>query len=311
MAATNPSYYQSGVCQDIKKKEHCFHLYMNQRGQEAPDGANQIIIKESGLPWRFGTTGVDDWTIRDGPAANANLVARARGMQVSVGKADDDWFYCHSILFTDTRFKGSSLMVLGDYITGKDGEWAIVGGTGEFGYAQGVVTTKEIQHYNATTGRIWELRIRVFSLCISEMKKMGPWGGVGGTAFDIPKPPLSLQTVTVGYGDVVNSIAFSYTDEDGQKKIAGPWGGESALTTTITLAASEVIKQVIGTTDVPIVGGDTIVTSLNLVSNLKTYGPYGKANGTIFSSLVPEGKAVTGFYVRAGASINALGVYFN
>jgi hypothetical protein len=65
--------------------------------------------------------------------------------------------------------------------------------------------------------------------------KLGPWGGQGGTAFDIPEPPLSLQTVTIGYGDVINCIAFSYTDQAGQKKTAGPWGGsDGALTKTVS-----------------------------------------------------------------------------
>lgn len=63
---------------------------------------------------------------------------------------------------------------------------------------------------------------------------MGPWGGVRGTAFDIPEAPLSLQTVTIGYGDVINSIAFSYTGQDGQTKTAGPWGGDGPLTTKVS-----------------------------------------------------------------------------
>lgn len=65
------------------------------------------------------------------------------------------------------RFKGSSLKVLGDLIAEKDCQWAIIGGTGEFAYAQGVVNAKTFQSFG--TGRIWELRIRAFCLCVSEM----------------------------------------------------------------------------------------------------------------------------------------------
>ena len=50
-----------------------------------------------------------------------------------------------------------------------DGEWAIVGGTGEFAYANGVVTGKIVENVHPTDGRIWELRIRVFCLCIPEV----------------------------------------------------------------------------------------------------------------------------------------------
>ncbi|OEL33132.1 hypothetical protein BAE44_0005849 [Dichanthelium oligosanthes] len=276
MAATNPSYYQSGVCQDIRQKEHRFHLYMNQRAHDTPGANEKLVVPPAGSMW--GTIFIDDFTIRDGPAANANLVARARGMHVADGIADSNWLFCHNIIFTDTRFKGSSLMMRGDFINEDDGEWAIVGGTGEFAYAHGVVTAKT---------------------------KMGPWGGEGGIPCDIPQPPQSLETVTIGcYGDAINSVAFSYTDQAGQKKTAGPWGGDGPLTTTIKLAPSEVIKQVLGTT------GDNVVTSLTLVSNLRTYGPFGKPNGTPFSSQVPDGKSVTGFFARAGASVNALGICY-
>ena len=63
---------------------------------------------------------------------------------------------------------------------------------------------------------------------------MGPWGADGGTAFDITELPRSLQTMTIRCGDVINSIGFSYTDQAGQKKIAGPWGGDGALSVTVS-----------------------------------------------------------------------------
>ncbi|KAG2558248.1 hypothetical protein PVAP13_8NG124601, partial [Panicum virgatum] len=137
--------------------------------------------------------------------------------------------------------------------------------------------------------------------------EIGPWGGDGGTSFDIPKPPRSLQTVTIRCGDAINSIAFTYTNRAGQKRTAGPWGGDGPLTATITLAPFESIKQVLGTTD--IVGGETVVTSLTFISNARTYGPFGETKGSAFSSQIPGNKPVAGFHARAGASVNALGVY--
>ncbi|KAJ1255350.1 hypothetical protein BS78_K257900 [Paspalum vaginatum] len=314
MAGTNPSYYQSGACRDIRQKEHHFHLYLSEHLESSPHG-NQKVIVNPNLPNLFGLTAANDWNVRDGPAISANIVARARGMLLGTGKSDENWLYCFSIIFNDARFKGSSIKMLGDFSVGangvgKDGEWAIVGGTGDFAYAQGVVTAKLLENMGPTYHHMWELHIRVFCLCIfPEVKMMGPWGGNGGEAFDIPKPPRSLQTVTIQWGDVINSVAFSYTNQAGQKKNAGPWGGDNgAVTVMIKLAPSEVIKQVLGTTGK--VGEDTVVASLTLVSNIRTYGPFGKANGTPFSSQVPDGKSVAGFYARAGASVNALGVYY-
>ncbi|KAF6981678.1 hypothetical protein CFC21_000140 [Triticum aestivum] len=309
MAATDPSYYQSGVCQDIKQKEHLFHLYMNQIFDGTPNANQQAIVKP-GLPFGFGHTVANDWTIGDGPAADANLVARARGMHMGVGKVDENWLFCHNILFTDTRFKGSSLKVLGDFVSKEDSEWAIVGGTRKFAYAHGVVVAKILPNVPPAPARTWELRISAFCLCIPKVTpvtKMGLWGGNGGISFDITEMPRSLQTVTIRCGDVINSVMFSYTDQAGHKKIAGPWGGDGALTVTITLAPSEFIRQVLGTTGT--VGGETVVTSLSFVSSVTTYGPFGKANGTPFGSQVPDGNNIGGFYVRVGGFVNALGVY--
>ncbi|KAF8732147.1 hypothetical protein HU200_016114 [Digitaria exilis] len=281
---------------------------MNQRGEDQTS-----IASSPTLPHGFGSAVANDWIIREGPAANTNIVARVRGITVSSGKTDENWLFCHSILFTDTRFKGSSLKVHGDFVGGKDGEWAIVGGTGEFAYARGVITAKLIENWHPANGRLWELDIRAFCLCVPEVMpqtNMGPWGGDGGLAFDILESPRSLQTVTIRCGDVVNSIAFSYVDQGGQKKTAGPWGGDGngdALTATIKLAPSETIQQIVGTTGTA--GEDTVVTSLSLVSNIRTYGPFGKATGTPFNSQVPSNKIIVGFHARAGASVNAIGVY--
>ena len=104
MAATNPSYYESGVCEDIRQqKEHRFHLYMFQQLEGTPNGNQKVVVNPS-LSMLFGVIAAQDWVIRDGSAANANLVARARGMQLGSGKAEQNWLMCFSISFTDTRF---------------------------------------------------------------------------------------------------------------------------------------------------------------------------------------------------------------
>ena len=83
MAATNPSYYESGVCEDIRQqKEHRFHLYMFQHLEGTPNG-NQKVVVNPGLPMLFGVVSANDWTICDGPAANANIVAGAHGKHIA------------------------------------------------------------------------------------------------------------------------------------------------------------------------------------------------------------------------------------
>jgi hypothetical protein len=105
-SSSNPAYYQSGVCQDIRQTEHRFHLYMTQWGVGTINSNEKFAVS---VPGCFGAIAVDDFTIRDGPAPNANLVGRARGMHVCNGIGDDHWLFCHSILFTDTRFSSPHL----------------------------------------------------------------------------------------------------------------------------------------------------------------------------------------------------------
>ena len=106
MAATSPSYYQSGLCQEVKQKEHQFHLYMFQHVQSTPGGGNQlVIVSPPNTVKGFGVTAANDWTICDGPVeSTANIVARARGLHIQAGKADTNWLFCYSIVFTDARF---------------------------------------------------------------------------------------------------------------------------------------------------------------------------------------------------------------
>lgn len=55
--------------------------------------------------------------------------------------------------------------------------------------------------------------------------------------------------------------------------------------------------------------GDTIVTSLTILTNVGTYGPFGNENGTPFNLPKNDGDKVVGFFGRAGLFLNALGVY--
>lgn len=57
-------------------------------------------------------------------------------------------------------FKGSTLKLLGNIGPADDGEWAIVGGTGELTLAQGVVSFKKVQGGSGMIIR--ELKFRVF-----------------------------------------------------------------------------------------------------------------------------------------------------
>lgn len=48
-------------------------------------------------------------------------------------------------------------------------------------------------------------------------------------------PPCRLKSVTIGSDMVVDSIAFSYSDCNGQQHTAGPWGGYRGSNYTVSV----------------------------------------------------------------------------
>lgn len=67
------------------------------------------------------------------------------------------------------------------------------------------------------------------------------------------------------------------------------------------------MKKVSGTTGD--FNGATVVTSLSIVTNVKTYGPFGNVNGSPFSIPEKDGGSVVGFFGSFGSLVDALGVY--
>lgn len=53
------------------------------------------------------------------------------------------------------------------------------------------------------------------------------------------------------------------------------------------------------------------ITSLKFVSNLRSYGPFGKGGGTLFHSPMQSVGCIVGFFGRSDRYLNAIGVYMN
>ncbi|KAL6851968.1 hypothetical protein ACP4OV_020153 [Aristida adscensionis] len=272
------------------------NLYMHRIGDGA--GVNQTTILDKG--YGFGHIAVNNWTIYDGPGTAAKLVARGQGLHINGG----DWRPSFSIVFEkDSSFKGSTLEVAGVHMD--EGQWAIVGGTGQFAFASGVMTMK---HIDKGTGRNVD-EITLEGLCPllkgspTLVTKIGPWGGSGGTDFDVTKPPHRLVSVTIRSGDYIDALGFSYVDQAGDKHDIAPWGGSGGRPDTILLEPTEFVKELSGTTD------NNLVSSLTFVTNVRTYGPFGKVVGTPFSVPLPGNGSIVGFFGRTGALVDAIGVY--
>jgi hypothetical protein len=68
------------------------------------------------------------------------------------------------------------------------------------------------------------------------------------------------------------------------------------------------VKEVSGTFAV-YAGVVNVINSIKLVTNVKTYGPFGLENGTSFSVPVQGNSGVAGFFGRSGKFLDAIGVY--
>ncbi|KAG2620658.1 hypothetical protein PVAP13_3NG227400 [Panicum virgatum] len=276
------------------------YLHHNCRGPRA----NQATLLNPPL---MGELAVNNWTVYDGPGPDAKLVARAQGLHINAG----NWHNSFSLVFEDGRFKGSTLQVMGVVV--EHGEWAIVGGTGELAMATGVIYKRFHEHNQ--DGNVMELTIQGFCRRLNnhlpsvpyDTHMIGPWGGHGGSPKDITEPPKRLESITVKSGVVIDSITFTYIDQTGKKHTAGPWGGSGGSPYKIQLAASEFVKEISGTYGT--FDGATVITSLKIVTNVQTFGPWSTEIGTPFSVPVQKGSGIVGFFARAGKYLDAIGVH--
>ncbi|CAM0914172.1 unnamed protein product [Alopecurus aequalis] len=278
---------------ELQPREHVLLLY--------PFQVTQGFPRENQKPIG-GSNYAINWTVYDGPNPdNAKLVARLQGIYYKDSNATAD------LLFVDERFP-SSLKIAG-FIENTN-ELAIVGGTGEFAFAQGIVKARYFDN-TTPTARVREFQILAMVPTLRNptptlVTKDGPWGGSGGDDFDITELPLHLESLTIASSDVVDSLAFSYIDQAGKRHTAGPWGGDGGLKKTIQLAPTETVTKIVGTTGD--FGGNTVVTSISIATNLRTYGPFGKEKASHFNTATGN-NIIVGFFVRAGIFVDNLGVY--
>ncbi|XP_062213392.1 protein GOS9-like [Phragmites australis] len=149
---------------------------------------------------------------------------------------------------------------------------------------------------------------------MSSVVKLGTWGGDGGSACDITVAPQRLESITIRWGKVLDSIAFTYRDREGQLHTAGPWGGnggEKADPDTITLGPSEYVTEVAWSVGpFKLKNVDRCISSIKFVTNHATYGPFGYGvDSTHHSMPVLNNGSIVGMFARAGDYLDAIGFY--
>lgn len=301
MANFEITHYEGALVENTKISFR--NLYLR-RFSSGPD-KNQLVLIDGYGSTDLGLTAANNWAIYDGIGPEAELVARAQGLHTNVA---GNWYNSFIMVFEIQRFKDSTLEIMGATVE-KEGEWAIVGGTGGFAMARGVIHRKV--HENTADGEILELTIDAFCRRkLPILTKLGPWGIQGPKTHDIQDKPERLESVTIRHGASINAMSFSYIDQAGQIHAAGPFGTDVAGHVTKTvLGPEEYVMEITGTID----NTYKCLATLELVTNIKTYG-YGKppAQGTPFSASVPKNGRVVGFFGTSGFEVpwlSSIGVY--
>ncbi|KAJ4786460.1 jacalin lectin family protein [Rhynchospora pubera] len=155
-------------------------------------------------------------------------------------------------------------------------------------------------------GRSGQLLLAI-GVYVKAFVKLGPLGGSGGFLKDMDPSDISrIVKIGVRHGGVIDSIVVHY-ERNGHVESTELWGTEEGELTEISLEANEYLIDVSG--HVGIDNGYTILKSLRLQTNLRTYGPYGAEEGQYSFEFSVQGGQIIGFHARSGHFIDALGVY--
>uniref|UniRef100_M8C4Q6 B3 domain-containing protein n=1 Tax=Aegilops tauschii TaxID=37682 RepID=M8C4Q6_AEGTA len=145
--------------------------------------------------------------------------------------------------------------------------------------------------------------------------KIGPWGGNRGNFNDIKVSPLRLNSITIRSGEVIYSLAFSYSDNYGKQHHAGPSGGCKDFSygsfDTIQLGPSEFLTKVSGTIAFSAQYSSNVITSVMFITTARRYGPFGGGVGIPFQSPVMSNGSIVGFFAHAEWVVESIGLYVN
>ncbi|KAM7473130.1 hypothetical protein LguiB_020373 [Lonicera macranthoides] len=136
----------------------------------------------------------------------------------------------------------------------------------------------------------------------------GPWGGLGGDHWSY-RASRGITEIVLHVQGNIKSISF----KDASGMVSGTFGGrgndpeDRGEEKKIGIQwPSEYLKSISGTYGS--YEGQLVITSLSLITNLTTYGPFGTASSEVFSIPIAN-SAVVGFHGRCGYYLDALGIF--
>nr|CAD1839132.1 unnamed protein product [Ananas comosus var. bracteatus] len=150
--------------------------------------------------------------------------------------------------------------------------------------------------------------------------KMGPCGGSGGSQRDMNMTEVTrIVKIVVRSGRTIDAVSFSY-ERSGELEWSPQWGRSGGSINEINLAQNEYLTSVTGYYGY--YKKCLVVRSLTFVSNLQTYGPYGRVDSNLLQTYGPYGcqegisfalpsarGKIIGFHARSGNFLDAIGTY--
>ncbi|CAN6371504.1 unnamed protein product [Urochloa humidicola] len=275
------------------------NLYLHHSYRE-PSSTHQTILSPNGKHG-FGATVSNNWAIYNGPDPSKDVVvAYAQGLHIQSGR----WHNSFTLAFEIDGLKDSTLQVMGLGVENTE-YWSIVGGTGKLTLAQGFIYKR--LHKTINTGNIIQLEIYVIFRPTKITIRDGPKGAPSAAVNREPKfEPDRLESITIGHNDWICSVVYTYVDKTGTKRTESIQGYTDSKTDTVELGPTEFVKEISGT--IGNYAQYTVLTSLTVVTNLRTLGPYGKPTKDTFSLPDKKGGSIVGFFGWAGAVVDTIGV---
>nr|XP_045088722.1 horcolin-like [Aegilops tauschii subsp. strangulata] len=231
---------------------------------------NRALLVDLNASIGWGSTSVVNWTIYDGTCPDAQLVGRARGLQVD----DDGWHNSLTLAFESGR---------------------VIHGFG--------IEPNDQNNFKM-------IRKGKTSLPMLTRAGPWGGAGDYTTYKDELEESWRIQSMTIVQDQgIIAMFECTYVDLSGKRRTTGAWGASHGhrVLNKIELGPQEVLQALSGTYVDH--NEETVIESLKFVTNEDEYGPYGRTTGIPFNYDVPEDRSIVGFFGRHGGKLIAIGVY--
>ncbi|KAK1426633.1 hypothetical protein QVD17_15310 [Tagetes erecta] len=164
--------FSEDVSKSMKRTEKTTHLHFF--FHDVPSGKNSSSLKIAGTPDAslFGNTYIIDSLLTEGQNASSKAVGKAQGLYAYAAKVEAALLMVVNYEFTHGEFNGSSISVLGrNLVTDDSREMPIVGGTGQFRYANGYALAHTVLYDKKTGYSIIEYNVYGFDSSSNDISK--------------------------------------------------------------------------------------------------------------------------------------------